>query len=70
MPPRQSQRQRLKNKGYQQLVSEKDGTSTFSEAQARSLVKQIHAAGYLAQAVKITDYDTPSHWWVVMYRRK
>ncbi len=48
-------------------MSEKDGTSTFSEAQARKLVKQIHDEGYLAQSVRIAPPDG-GEWWVVMYK--
>ena len=67
MPPKQSQRQRLKNKGYQQLMRESDGTSVFTEAQARKLVNDIHKEGYLAQSVRIAPADG-GEWWVVMYR--
>jgi len=68
-PPRQTQRQKLRNKGYQQLMRESDGTSVFTEAQARKLVNQTHEAGQLAQSVRIAPADG-GEWWVVMYRRK
>lgn len=69
MPPLKSQRQKLRDKGYSQLTTVKNGTSVFSETRAHELAEKIHKKGHLAQAVRIRDPDG-GEWWVVMYKRK
>lgn len=64
---KRSRRSRLNSSGYSQYSM--NGSFTFSEEKAKSLVRGFHARGYLAQALQIHDYDYPQSWWIVMYKK-